>query len=233
MLDVACGRGAVLVPAAEVVGDTGSVVGIDLSPVMVDQARHAIGAAGLDDRVEVRTMDAERLEFAPDSFDAVLCSFGLVFFPLPAQAVEEFVRVVVPGGVVGVSSWGADDERWAWDDDLLAGLEVPRRALAHPFDQPADIVELLTASGLDGVRTHVEDDDIMFASEAAWWDWKWSYSIRGVLEQVDDATRESYRLAAIEAMQPLRESGGFPMRLTAIFAFGHKRRAQSFRRAER
>jgi ubiquinone/menaquinone biosynthesis C-methylase UbiE len=223
VLDVACGRGAVLLPAAEAVGDAGSVVGVDLSPVMVLEARSATDAAGLDARVDVREMDAERLEFAPGSFDIVLCSFGLVFFPRPAQAVEEFVRVVVPGGLVGVSSWGEEDERWAWDDTLLAGLDVRRRAVAFPFEQPAEIADLLIAAGLADVHTHLEHDDIVFASEDAWWEWKWSYSIRGVLEQVDDATRESYRLAAFEAMQPLRQSDGFPMRLTAIFAFGHKR----------
>jgi hypothetical protein len=62
----------------------------------------------------------------------------------------------------------------------------------------------------------------VFATEDEWWEWKWSYSIRGVLEQIDDAAREAYRRAAFEAMQSLRQPGGFPMRLTACLAFGRK-----------
>jgi ubiquinone/menaquinone biosynthesis C-methylase UbiE len=72
---------------------------------MVRQADDALRASALDGQVEVRVMDAERLEFAADSFDVVLCSFGGFFFPRPERAAEEFVRVVVPGGLVGVSSW--------------------------------------------------------------------------------------------------------------------------------
>jgi ubiquinone/menaquinone biosynthesis C-methylase UbiE len=222
VLDVACGRGAVLVPAAARVGAAGCVFGVDLSPEMVNRAREAASAAGSDARVDVAVMDAEHLQFEHATFDVALCGFGVFFFPRPEVAVGEMARVVLPGGVVGLSSWADEDERWAWDDELLGDLVVTRRAISQPFDRAADLERLLATAGLGDIRSHEEDHEIAFATEDQWWQWKWSFSIRGVLEQVDDAARDAYRAAAFDAMRPLRTPAGFPMRLTATFAFASK-----------
>jgi ubiquinone/menaquinone biosynthesis C-methylase UbiE len=222
VLDVACGRGAVLVPAAERVGSAGRVVGVDLSPEMVNRARDAASAAGCDARIDVEVMDAEHLQFERATFDVALCGFGVFFFPRPEVAVGEMARVVVPGGVVGLSSWADEDERWAWDDELLGDIVVTRRAISQPFDRAADLELLLVTAGLEDVTSHQEDHEIVFATEDQWWQWKWSFSIRGVLEQLDDAARDAYRAAAFEAMQQLRTPSGFPMRLKATLAFGNK-----------
>ena len=121
---------------------------------MVHQAHEALRKSGLDGHVDVRVMDSEHLEFAADSFDVVLCSFGVAFFPRPERAAEEFVRVVGPSGLVGVSSWVDEDERWNWEDELLAGLDVPRRAVAQAFDQPRDLNgSLLTPDSTRSTRT--------------------------------------------------------------------------------
>ena len=146
----------------------------------------------------------------------------MFFFPHPERAAAEMARVVVPGGVVGLSSWAEDDERWAWDDELIARMVVSRRAISQQFDQAGDLERLLDEAGLDDVRTQPAQHEILFATEEQWWDWKWSFSVRGVLEQVDDQSRETYRAAAFEAMQPIRTPAGFPMRLAATFAFGRK-----------
>src|SRR5262249_41299663 len=71
VLDVACGRGACLFAAAERVGTRGSVLGVDLSSAMVDQARDELARRDLPAPVQVRVADAERLDLADDSFDVV------------------------------------------------------------------------------------------------------------------------------------------------------------------
>lgn len=221
VLDVACGRGAVLGPALAASDDSGRVVGVDLSPEMIHLARDALGRAGLTDP-DLQVMDAEHLELRDGEFDFVLCSFGVFFFPEPERAASEFWRVLVPGGTVGLSSWTGHDERWAWDDELLGGVDVARRAVSRTFDQTTDLEGLLAGAGFDAIRAQVEHREIVFASEDEWWEWKWSFSIRGLLEQLDAGAREAYQSAAYEAMQAIREPAGFPMRLSACLAFAQK-----------
>jgi ubiquinone/menaquinone biosynthesis C-methylase UbiE len=221
VLDVACGRGAVLLPATAAAGPSGRVVGVDLSPEMVQLARDALANAELR-AVDVRVMDAEHLEFSDAEFDYVACAFGVFFFPHPEQAAAEFLRVARPGGTVALSSWTGDDPRWSWEDELLRDVSVERRAISRAFDEAADLEALLRGVGFDDEGTHVEHRDIVFASEDEWWAWKWSFSVRGILEQMDTDARDVYRSAAYEAMQPMREPAGFPMRLSAALVFGRK-----------
>ena len=174
VLDVACGRGAVLLPAAVRAGAGGRVVGVDLSPEMIRTAGEALARVDLAATTELQVMDAERLEFDEDLFDFVLCSFGLFFFPRPRGRRLSSCGVLVPGGVVAVSSWTGEDDRWDWEDDLLAGLDVSRRAISRPFDRLEDLEQLLVDAGFVDVTGHVEQRDIHFATEDQWWDWMWS-----------------------------------------------------------
>lgn len=71
------------------------LAGVDLAEGMVESLR--------EDGFDAVVMDAEQLDFADDSFDAVLCGFGIFFFPDPVRGVGQFRRVVRPGGPVACS----------------------------------------------------------------------------------------------------------------------------------
>ena len=88
VLDVASGRGAVLFPAADRVGPTGMIEGIDISEGMVRATTEDAIRRGIAARVSV--MDAEQLEFPDGAFDRVLCGFGIMFFPDQEKALSEF-----------------------------------------------------------------------------------------------------------------------------------------------
>jgi ubiquinone/menaquinone biosynthesis C-methylase UbiE len=212
VLDVACGRGAVLLAAGPAAG---SLTGVDVSPGMIELARADLWAAGLAD-ADLRVMDAERMTFPDASFDVVTAAFALFFLPDPARAAAEFHRLLRPGGVVAVSTWAEEDPRWAWEDDLIAAAGTPvRRALQRPFDRAEDVVDLLSGAGFEDVHIHHEDTTILFASEQDWWDWHWSFSLRGVLEQFDPAALESLKAASYERMAALRTPDGYPVELNA------------------
>jgi SAM-dependent methyltransferase len=100
VLDLATGPGLVAAAAAE---RGASVVGVDLSPVMIALAseRHP--------HLAFREADAEDLPFDDATFDAVVCNFGLGHFPDPTRAVAECVRVLVPGGRLAISWWNSPD----------------------------------------------------------------------------------------------------------------------------
>ncbi len=123
LLDIACGRGAVLIAAAARGID--HLTGIDVSPKMLELAEADLRAEGVND-VDLRVMDAELVEFDNARFDVLTAAFALFFLPDPARAAAEFRRVLRRGGVVAVSTWGREDERWSFEDDLLAAAGSPR-----------------------------------------------------------------------------------------------------------
>lgn len=96
VLDVACGTGIVARTTADRVGATGRVVGLDLNESMLTVARR------LRPDIDWRHGDAGSLPFPDRSFDAVTCSFGLMFFPDRAAALAEMARVVAADGTVGL-----------------------------------------------------------------------------------------------------------------------------------
>lgn len=97
VLDLACGTGLNFPHLRELVGESGQVVGADLTPAMLDIARKLIETKGWKN-VEVHEADAANLPFPDASFDKVIISFALNIIPEYHRAVEEVRRVLVPGG---------------------------------------------------------------------------------------------------------------------------------------
>ena len=218
LLDVACGRGAVLLAAAA--RGVGQLSGIDVSPTMIELARVDLSAAGITE-VDLQVMDAEHLEFPDGRFDVLTAAFALFFLPDPARAAAEFRRVLEPRGVVAVSTWGNDDERWAFEDDLLPRSDSPRmRALQQPFTRAQEVTELLATAGFTGLEVHSEETETHFASKQQWWDWRWSFSVRGLLEQLEPDALVAYRDACFREIDALQTATGYPLRLNALIVTG-------------
>ncbi|GAB4420752.1 MAG: hypothetical protein Kow00106_17390 [Anaerolineae bacterium] len=76
------------------------VVGLDLSPAMLQQAQRRLRRARLPVRL-VRG-DGQRLPFAPQCFDGLILTFAFSAFPGGEQAMSEMVRVLRPGGVIAL-----------------------------------------------------------------------------------------------------------------------------------
>jgi len=131
VLDVGCGTGGNACYLANRYGCT--VVGIDIAEKMVDYARRRAAEQDLTDRVSFKVGDAYQLEFPHDSFDAVLTMFVSQFLD-PARAFPEFLRVLKPGGRLGINEmYRADHVPAEALDRVDYGERVFRELTDLPF----------------------------------------------------------------------------------------------------
>ena len=97
VVDVGCGAGIDSIIAARMVGPTGSVLGVDMTPAMVEKAREGAKEAGLEN-VDFRQGLAESLP-APDGWADVVISNGVLnLFPDKLAGLQEMARVLKPEG---------------------------------------------------------------------------------------------------------------------------------------
>jgi len=146
VLDVGCGSGNTACLIAEQHGSR--VQGIDISEVMIAKAEERARRQGLMDKVEFRVADAFQLPFEDDSFDAVIVESVLT--PLPGdktRALAEMVRVVRPGGRIGVNESTVDPSA---PPELLA-LFAEHPAM-HGYFTPQTLRSLFEESGLQVVQ---------------------------------------------------------------------------------
>jgi SAM-dependent methyltransferase len=101
VLDVGCGVGATPVYLAKNVGCR--VMGVDILDKMVDQSREWGKAEGLEELLDFRVADARELPFDDNSFDTIISESVNVFFEDKSEAMREYIRVVNPGGYVGMT----------------------------------------------------------------------------------------------------------------------------------
>jgi len=127
VLDVATGTGIAAEAAIGIVGSEGSVIATDISPEMVDRARERLD---LLPNVTVAVEDGQALSFSDESFDAVVCSLGLMFFPDPGRALRGFHRVLRLGGRAAVSVLTVPERSYSGRINVIVARHVPELAQA-------------------------------------------------------------------------------------------------------
>ena len=215
VLDVACGRGAVLFPAAERVGSGGHVIGIDLAEGMARETQLEIERRGLT-QAEARQMDAEHLTFADSSFDFALCGFALQFFPHLEQALSGLRRVLKSGGKIVVTTWSDDDERWKWFEDLRNAYGAVLKLGSQSLDKPEEIQNWFSEAGFVDVQISPKEVDMVYRDQEEWWSDVWSLSGRAGLEKLSPEDLERFKAEAIEKLQTQKQADGIHYRLEAL-----------------
>lgn len=107
VLDVATGTGLVAIEAARRVGASGRVVGMDISPQMLAQARRKIDELGFRN-IELRESDVCTADFPQQGSDLILCSAALVFMADIPAVLRGWYRFLKPGGYVGFDAPAAN-----------------------------------------------------------------------------------------------------------------------------
>lgn len=158
VLEVACGTGIVTRRLRDSLPLNVRLVATDLNQAMIDWAR---GKFRQDEAVEWRQADATNLPFQNESFDLVVCQFGLMFFSDKKAGIEEACRVLVPGGTYLFNVWDAIEHN---EIALIAHNTIkrffdvdPPRFYEIPFGfHDADVIEgMLTEAGFKEVESAV------------------------------------------------------------------------------
>ena len=104
VLDIATGTGFVAISVARLVGESGKVVGVDISAGMLKQAEQAVSAASLSN-IELVLTDAETLDYAAGSFDLICCCNALPYMSNVPAALRHWQSLLRPGGRLAFNCW--------------------------------------------------------------------------------------------------------------------------------
>jgi ubiquinone/menaquinone biosynthesis C-methylase UbiE len=110
VLDVATGAGQPALTISKVVGLNGRVVGVDLSPEMLEVAKDEAAYQSLTNVIFQVVKDESLSMFHDSTFDSVVCRNGLMFMPDPVKALKAFLRVLKPKGKASVTVWGSPEK---------------------------------------------------------------------------------------------------------------------------
>jgi ubiquinone/menaquinone biosynthesis C-methylase UbiE len=173
-LDVACGSGAVSIPAAR---RGAQVTAVDLAPTMVERLRSRAQTEGLRN-IEAAVMNAEALELPDDTFDVSASQNGVSLLPDLETGLRELVRVTRPGGQVLLIAFGPPQKAEFLGFFLGALRAVVPDFTPPPMDPPPLPMQLadptkfhdeLVDAGLTDVRVETTSWDMTFSTGSHFW----------------------------------------------------------------
>lgn len=149
VLDIATGIGEPAVTAARRVKPNGKVLAIDISSQMLLIAKTRAKSLGLDDIIEFRESDGEKIDL-PDStakFDAILSRWGLMFFPNLSATLVKIREMLVTNGRFSAAVWSAPS-KVPWLDLAFASVRKQINAPAPPPSTPGPFA----LADIDGLK---------------------------------------------------------------------------------
>jgi ubiquinone/menaquinone biosynthesis C-methylase UbiE len=201
VLDVACGTGVVARLAAERVGGTGRVAGLDVNPGMLAVARSLPPVAGAV--VAWQRGSALALPFSAAVFDVVLCQLGLQFFPDRPAALREIRRVLVPGGRLALNVFGPIERNpatcalaRALDRHVRPGASVAKRS-EHALAGTAGLRALVAAALFTNIEIRTATKMVWFPSAADYVRIQLAATPLATLIRGHDAARRNHLISAL------------------------------------
>ncbi len=182
VLDLATGTGIVAVVAARAVGATGKVIGVDISPGMLDQARKKIRAEGLQ-KIELIEADVEKLNFQAGSFDAILCSSALMWLTDIPATLRNCRNWLKTGGLLAFSCYSESSFMIPLLVKACARFGISLPNCNEPLGTHERCRELVQEAGFDkiDIRTrqfgsYIRRDDVelQWNGDSNWIDPRWN-----------------------------------------------------------
>ena len=168
ILDVACGTGDLTVALAAASAKGSTIVGTDISEGMMALVGQKAAKEGVISKISLKTADGEALPFADGEFDAVTCAFGIRNFEHKEKGLQEFLRVLRPGGKLAILELSVPDRRFVrglYDIYFMHVLPLIGGAVSgeksayrylpasvHSFPSPGEFGGMIRSAGFSGVE---------------------------------------------------------------------------------
>ncbi len=216
ILDAATGTGALAVALGQAVGSQGRVMGIDLSPAMLDRAAHNASKMALNN-IDLFEMDAAAPEFRSDYFDAVTCGFGLFFLPDMLAALKQWRRVTRPGGTVLFTSFTAEafvplaEHFFTTLESFGLDFSGEQKLASQRLVEAEVCRELMEAAGFEAIEQHTDQLGYHLRSPAEWWEVVWNSGLRGVVQRLSVEQQEEFQRTHLAQLASLVTEEGLWM----------------------
>ena len=229
VLDVASGTGEPGLTIATMLNG-GKVIITDLAEDMLEIARENATRRGIKN-IETRACDVCELPFADNTFDAISCRMGFMFFPDMLLAAKEMVRVLKPGGRIATSVWNVP-EKIFWVTVTMGTINKNIDLPAPPPDSPGMfrcakdgfISDLFLQAGLKNISQKEIAGKLNSKTTDAYWSMMTEVAapIVAGLSKADEATREKIKREVYQALNQKYPDGNIVIDSSALVIYGEK-----------
>lgn len=224
-LDLGCGSGYPAVLVAQVAGEKGEVIALDIADEMLEVARRRSKNLGLNN-IQFQKQDIDSLPFASDSFDGVTGRFCLMFVSNPSKTLKEICRVLKPGGKFVAAVWGDPEKNPLPRSLFQKRFTLPASDPAVPgpfrFSGPGVLTGLMKQAGFSNpTQEEVTVHEIYLSGNqylehileaSALWG--------GLLRQLDKAMQDEVSQELVQEAEKFRTDKGVAIPRTAWIVSG-------------
>jgi len=229
VLDIAAGTGEPgLTIAAKLNG--GKVIITDLAEDMLEIARENAAGRGIKN-IETLACDVSELPFADNTFDAISCRFGFMFFPDMLLAAKEMARVLKPGGRIATSVWNVPEKNFwitATMGTINKNMELPVPPPGAPgmfrCAQDGLIADLFRQAGLKNIAVQEVTGKLNCKTVPVYWNvmTELAAPVVAALGKADDATKQRIKYQVYQAVNQKYPDGNVVIDGSALVICGEK-----------
>jgi ubiquinone/menaquinone biosynthesis C-methylase UbiE len=229
VLDVASGTGEPGLTIATMLNG-GKVIAIDLAEGMLEVARENAERRGISNFKTI-SCDVSALPFQDNSFDAISCRFGFMFFPDMLVAAKEMLRVLKPGGRIAVTVW-SEPEKNQWATSILSIVNRNMKTAPPPQEAPGlfrcarsgMIPELFKQAGLRNIIETGVSSKLVPGNRKAYWNFMTEVAapVVAALSNADCEMKVKIRSEVFDLIKETYPNGSLALESDAFVIYGEK-----------
>jgi ubiquinone/menaquinone biosynthesis C-methylase UbiE len=229
VLDVASGTGEPGLTIASMLKD-GKVIITDLAEYMLEIARENAAKRGIKN-IETRVCDVSELPFADNTFDAISCRFGFMFFPDMLLAAKEMARVLKPGGRIATSVWNIPEKNF-WVTAIMGTINRNMQLPPPPPGSPGMfrcakdglMTDLFSKAGFKNISITEIAGNLNCQTSDVYWNMMTEVGapIVAALSKADNAMKEKIKREVYEIVNQKYPDGTVQIEASALVIYGEK-----------